>query len=168
MWAEEKRTLERRGAWTPTGVQGAFHGLLPGEHGHDMASVYAEFSRRQGWLQTDRVLDAAEYASLRSSVGRWAAGDRVWSEVLAEFGAPSVLFGGGNPYYGKTLGYVGTAPGEPMVFFHLWNGADPGVEPSWPPARDEPVLLAIRCGDGPFASTFTFTPQGRQRREVSS
>jgi hypothetical protein len=35
---------------------------------------------------------------------------------------PSVLCGGTNPLYGKTLGYLTEAPEEPMVFFHLWNG----------------------------------------------
>ncbi|MGW0664848.1 hypothetical protein, partial [Streptodolium elevatio] len=163
-WNEEMHALEGRGAWAAAGVQGAFDCLLPRDHGYSVSSVYAEIARRLGWLVPDRVLDSASYASLRQTAGVWAAQDRVWGDVVARFGPPSVLFGGTNPLYGKTLGYVGEEPGEPMVFFHLWNGPEDGAEQSWPPAHAEPLLLAVRYGDGPFAGTFTFTPEGRRRR----
>ncbi|MER5327107.1 hypothetical protein ABT003_48240, partial [Streptosporangium roseum] len=90
--------------------------------------------------------------------------DRVLSEVLETFGPPSVLFGGNNPLYGKTLGYLTEQAKEPMLFFHLWNGTDPGAESTWPPIYGEPVLLAVRYGTGPFRDTFTFTPEGHKRR----
>ncbi|GAA1082799.1 hypothetical protein [Kitasatospora arboriphila] len=162
-WEELRETLDRRGAWTSVGVSGAFEDLLPGDHGCSTASVYAEFARRQGWLETDRLLDAGAYAELRAAIALWTAQDRTWSHVEAAFGPPSVLFGGTNPYYGKVLGYASESPQEPMVFFHLWNGTDPGAGHTWPPPRVEPLLLAVRCGDGPFADTFTFTPEGRRR-----
>lgn len=163
-WGEEQHALEQRGAWSAIGVMGAFRRLLPGDHEDRPSSVYAEFARRQGWLVPDRVLDAASYVALRETVDSWAAQDRVWGDVVARFGPPSVLFGGTNPLYGKTLGYLTEEVAEPVVFFHLWNGSDGEAEQSWPPAHAEPLLLAVRSGDGPFAETFTFTPEGRRRR----
>ncbi|MFD7874086.1 hypothetical protein ACFV5G_08160 [Streptomyces sp. NPDC059766] len=68
-----------------------------------MACVYAEFAWRQGWLKPDRVLDAEAYASMRDFVRQWGLRDRVWADVPAAFGPPSVLFGGTNPLYGKTV-----------------------------------------------------------------
>ncbi|MET9592114.1 hypothetical protein ABZY45_14330 [Streptomyces sp. NPDC006516] len=97
-----------------------------------MASVYAEFAWRQGWLKPDRVLDAETYASMRSVISPWAQHNRVWADVLAAFGPPSVLFGGTNPLYGKTLGYVAKDIAEPMISFHLWNGTEPGSDSTWP------------------------------------
>lgn len=164
VWAEQQRVWERRGAWSETGVKGALQAVLPPDHGYSVASVYAEFAHRQGWLTADRLLDADTFESMRAAVGRWAGRDWVWSEVVAAFGPPSVLFGGTNPFYGKVFGYAAEDSGTPMVFFHLWNGTDPGTEPSWPPAHNEPLLLAVRCGDGPLSETFTYTPQGQRRR----
>lgn len=44
------------------------------------------------------------------------------------------------------------------------NGAAAEAEQSWPPAYEEPLLLAVRFGTGPFRHTFTFTPEGERRR----
>lgn len=164
--AEQQRVWEERGAWSSTGVAGVFRGLIPGRYDGDeygVASVYAEFAHRRGWLKPDRHLAPGEYASLVGAVRQWAAEDRVWTDIVDEFGAPSVLFGGNNPYYGKTLGYLTGNPEEPMVSFHLWNGSAPGDEPSWPPEHEEPLLLVVRFGTGPFRQTCTFTPEGRRR-----
>lgn len=162
--AEQQRVWEERGAWSSAGVAGVFRDLVPDRsYEYGIASVYAEFAHRRGWLKPDRVLDRDEYAALECSVRQWAGEDRVWSDVVDEFGTPSMLFGGNNPYYGKTLGYLTENPEEPMVSFHLWNGSAPGVEQSWPPAHEEPLLLAVRFGTGPFRQTFTFTPEGRRR-----
>jgi hypothetical protein len=163
-WAQERRAMESRGAFTSIGVKGAFRNLVPGDYEYGVASVYAEFAHVRGWLEADRVLTAEEHESMRQELRTWAAQDRVLSEVLETFGPPSVLFGGGNPLYGKTLGYLAEPVKEPMIFFHLWNGTDPDAESTWPPIYGEPVLLAVRCGTGPFRDTFTFTPEGKKRR----
>ncbi|MFD7408692.1 hypothetical protein ACFV7R_39995 [Streptomyces sp. NPDC059866] len=163
-WDDEKRALERREAWPPTGVNGAFEVFLPAGHDTSVASVYAEFAHRQGWLKLDRALSADEYATMLAGIDSWAAQDRLWADVTSTFGTPSVLFGSTNPYYGKTLGYATADRSEPMLFFHLWNGTDPDAEPSWPPSREQPLLLAVRRGDAPFAASFTFTPEGQRRR----
>ncbi|MGV9776739.1 hypothetical protein ACWDS7_32515, partial [Streptosporangium sp. NPDC003464] len=64
----------------------------------------------------------------------------------------------------KTLAYTTERVTDLMICFHLWNGTDPGTRSSWSPAHNEPILLAVRCGRGPFKDTFTFTPQGSMRR----
>ncbi|MFD7616161.1 hypothetical protein [Streptomyces sp. NPDC059802] len=162
--AEQQRVWEERGAWSNIGVAGAFRDLIPDSYyEYGMASVYAEFAHRRGWLKPDRVLGSDEYAALQGSVRQWAGEDRVWADVVDEFGSPSMLFGGTNPLYGKTLGYLTENPEEPMVSFHLWNGSAPGTGQSWPPEHEEPLLLAVRFGTGPFRQSFTFTPEGQRR-----
>lgn len=69
-------------------MKGAFEDFLPAHHGYSVASVYAEFAHRQGWLAADRVLGANEYASMRDVIDSWAAHDRVWAEVTSAFGPP--------------------------------------------------------------------------------
>ncbi|WP_328496290.1 hypothetical protein OHS59_29025 [Streptomyces sp. NBC_00414] len=163
-WAQQQHVWEDRGIWTGIGVEGAFWDMVPGHRDENTTtSIYAEFAHCRGWLAPDRVLTSDEYRALRDRARSWASGDREWADVTAEFGAPSLLIGGTNPYYGKTLGYLGENPEEPIVFFHLWNGSAPGDEASWPELQ-QPVLLGVRFGDGPFPSTFTFTPEGLRRR----
>jgi hypothetical protein len=101
-------------------VKGAFEGVLPDDRGTGVASVYAEFPRRQERLKLDRVLSADEYATMLAAIDSWASQDRVWAEVTSAFGAPSVLFGSTDPYYGKTLGYVtADPPPRPCCCFPL-------------------------------------------------
>lgn len=162
VWEEQKGRWERQGVWSSTGVQGAFARYFPSDPSFGACSVYAEFVRREGWLKPDRVLDEGAYAVLRDKAGRWAEDDRSWADVTTAFGPPSIQIGGNNPRYGKTLGYVTADLAQPMVAFHLWNGTDPGLQ-DWP-SHEEPLLLAVRCGNGDFADSLTFTPQGRNRR----
>lgn len=166
-WDEASERLRESGAWTAIGVRGAFRDLIRGADSSGMASVHAEFAHRRGWLATDRILDARTHQALLGRARQWAGNDRVWADVLAEFGAPSLLLGDDDPRYGKTLGYVGEDPDRPIVFFHLWNGNPDEKAPAWPPAYPEPLLWAVRFGDGPFRDTFTFTPQGRRLQPSS-
>jgi hypothetical protein len=167
-WGDQRGEWSRQGVCTPTGVRGALRPLLPSNAGYGVASIYAEFARRQGWLATDRLLEDETYTAMRQVLPQWVGQDRVWGDVTEAFGPPSVLFGGSNPHYGKTLGYAAADAAKPMVSFHLWNGTAPGQEPSWPPLHAEPVLLAVRCGDGPFGETFAFTPYGQRFRSAAS
>ncbi|WP_049563008.1 hypothetical protein [Nonomuraea sp. SBT364] len=167
-WAAEMESLESRGAWTSIGVSGAFRELIPGPYEYGMASVYSEFARARSWLEADRTLTTDEYEQMRAQIPTWVTHDHPLSEVINTFGPPSLLLGGSNPYYGKTLGYLTGPANTPVIFFHLWNGADPEAESTWPPRYDEPVLLAIRCGTGDFKTSFTFTPEGLRRRPASA
>ncbi|MGW0630331.1 hypothetical protein [Streptomyces sp. NPDC002758] len=166
-FGQQQQAWQDSGAWSAIGVTGAFRDLIPGRNYESgMASVYAEFAQRRGWLKPDRVLAADAYEALKSHVRRWAGEDRTWADVTAEFGAPSVLFGGNNPLYGKTLGYLSEDPKQLMVAFHLWNGSAPGAE-SWPPEHEQPLLLAVRFGEGLFRRSFTFTPEGERRKPMT-
>lgn len=158
------RLLEERGAWTSRGVTGAFAHVIPGPYESGIASVYAEYAQTQGWLKIDRVLTAAEYSALATEQDRWTAQDRSLTDVLEAFGPPSILFGGTNPLYGKTLSYTSGAPTDPMISLHLWNGTEPGAESNWPPLYSEPVLLAVRSSTQTFEKSLAFTPEGTRRR----
>ncbi|MFE0629443.1 hypothetical protein ACFW3D_21095 [Streptomyces sp. NPDC058864] len=163
-WAQEQRDWEERGFGTSTGIAGALRDLFPTQvDGEVIASVYAEFAHRRGWLQPDHVLTGEAYGALTGRVRQWAAVDRTWADVTAEFGAPSVLFGGNNPLYGKTLAYLTDDPQQPMVAFHLWNGSAAGAA-SWSPEHEQPLLLAVRFGVGSFGASLTFTPEGERRK----
>ncbi|WP_439678278.1 hypothetical protein [Embleya sp. MST-111070] len=60
-WTTQQRQWEERGAWTSQGIAGAFGDLLPRDcRSYSVASVYAEFAHRRGWLNPDRVLTADE------------------------------------------------------------------------------------------------------------
>ncbi|GAA5040768.1 hypothetical protein GCM10023259_008680 [Thermocatellispora tengchongensis] len=166
-WAEALRALKSRGAFDSAGVTGAFGTVLPGSCENDVASIYAELAHDQGWLRSDRTLTAGEYASLRRALSAWTAHDRTLTEVRQTFGPPSVIFGGDNPFYGKTLAYLTESATEPIIFFHLWNGSSRKAGSTWSPIHDEPVLLAVRFGRGAFEDTFTFTPAGDRRRSVT-
>ncbi|MFE4057821.1 hypothetical protein ACFXP3_16240 [Streptomyces sp. NPDC059096] len=163
-WDQLKQSWEEQGLWTPIGPGGAFQDVFPAQGGcYEVASAYAEFARRRGWLKPDRVLTAEEYESITGRVREWAAADRTWADVTAEFGPPSALFGGNNPLYGKTLSYLSEDPQQSAVVFRLWNGSEPGTEP-WPPEHAQPLLLAVRFGGGSFRGSLTFTPEGQRRK----
>jgi hypothetical protein len=165
-------TLRKCGAFSSTGVQGAFRALLPGlESSHKAsldtgldtmaASVYAEIGRRQGWTELDRALTPEEHAAMSQALGDWCTLDRSMSDLLEAFGSPSLLSGGSNPRYPKTLIYAGTSPEAPCLSFHVWNS----FEGMYPRTRyPEPMLLAVRREGGTFAGSFTFAPLGQQAR----
>jgi hypothetical protein len=154
---EQQRRWDEQGAWTPLGIVGAFHRELPGPLDVPAMSVYAEFARAQGWLRTDRPLDAEAYRALRAAVPDWTALDRSGADVRAAFGPPSLLIGGRDPAWPKALCYLPADDAEPVVTFHLWNAPGSGSV--------QPVLLAVRVGGGGrFADGFAFTPEGRRRR----
>ncbi|MGW4425991.1 hypothetical protein [Streptosporangium sp. NPDC004631] len=143
-WTEERQAMESRGTLTSIGVTGAFRALVPGDYEYGVASVYAEFVRARGWLEADRVFTADEHESMRQKLSTWVAQDRVLSEVLETFGPPSVLFGGNNPLYGKTLGYLTGQAKEPMLFFHPETQVDV-VRARIPSFPADPGPTQARC-----------------------
>jgi len=168
VWEQEERDWEARGAWSTTDVTGAMQRHLPKPAESAIVSIYAETAHRRGWLATDHPLSISEYQAVRTSYRAWTSQNRTLGDVLEVFGPPSILLGGKNPLYSKTLGYFSTNPREPITWFHLWNGTDPDVEPTWPPSNDQPLLLAAREGQGPLLQTMVFTPEGERRRPTRS
>ncbi|XVU29044.1 hypothetical protein ACQPZJ_18860 [Actinoplanes sp. CA-054009] len=158
-WQQEQDALRERGAFTALGVRGAFARVLPG-HDDDGAvgSVYAEVAWRLGWLTIDRVVPADEHRRLRVETD-WCARDRDLDEVLDEFGPPSVLCGGGNPRFSKTVVYAAADRTCGLVSLHFagtYDWESPQPQPESPPA-----LVAVRHGNEPFLDTFAFTPTGQ-------
>jgi hypothetical protein len=163
-WAQALQSLEVRGAFNSLGVTGALAAVLPRPCDDGVASIYAELAHDAGWLQADRTLTEEDHASLRRKLTIWAAHDRTLTDVQEEFGPPSILLGGTNPHFGKTLAYLTEQATEPIIFFHLWNGGPDETDKIWRSSYDEPVLLALRFGREAFKDTFTFTPEGSRRR----
>jgi hypothetical protein len=159
-WQAAQDRLWKWGASGPSGVAGTVREVWGRRSDDVVDSVYGELAFGFGWLDLDRTLTPEEYRRLRDTVGAWCEVDRGWRSVENEFGPPSVVFGGTDPLYAKTLAYAPAESGEPVVFFHLWNGVDPGSAKSWPPSYAEPQLLAGRRGGETFLDGFTFTPRG--------
>ncbi|MFF9039488.1 hypothetical protein ACF090_28935 [Streptomyces sp. NPDC014892] len=166
-WQQELKDLQTRRGSSSTGVSGAFRGLWGDAHEGAVASVYAEIANRQGWLRLDRTLTSAECDEIRRVSKTWCRKDRLLSEVVTAFGPPSVLFGGNNPNYPKTLAYATDRPADGLLCFHLWNSFAPGPSPSSASVHAEPVLWAFRDGGTLFTDGFTFTPEGSARRRES-
>jgi hypothetical protein len=164
LWADDLSALRSREAFTSTGVTGAVERVLGYRAEDVMASVYAEIAHQHAWLTLDRNLPEAGYRRILDRLPACCARDRSHSEIIAEFGEPSMLIGGSNPLWPKTLAYATAHTGGPLIFFHLWNGAQPGKAVNWPPEHPEPVLLAARHGGARFIDGFIFTPVGSVRR----
>lgn len=163
-WARDLSVLRSLEAFASTGVTGAVERVLGHRAADVMASVYAEIACRHAWLTLDSNLPEADYDRIRNRLPAWCAQDRSHSEVVAEFGEPSMLIGGSSPRYPKTLIYATAHTDSPLIFFHLWNGMQPGASATWPREHPEPILLATRCGGERFADGFIFTPAGSARR----
>ncbi|BBC29081.1 hypothetical protein SGFS_003720 [Streptomyces graminofaciens] len=165
VWQEELKDLQTRVAFS-TGVRGAFQDLWGDTHEGSVASVYAEIAHRQGWLRLDRTLTSSEYDEIRHASETWCREDRFLSDVVTAFGPPSVLFGGTNPNYPKTLAYTTDRRDDVLLCFHLWNSFT-SPSPSSSCVHAEPILWAFRAGGTLFMDGFTFTPEGTARHSLS-
>lgn len=165
---DEMAALRSRKAFNSLGVTGAVESILGFTASDVMTSVYVEIAHRYAWLVLDRTLSPDEYDHIRRAVVPWCGQDRSKSDVLARFGPPSMVVGGSNPYFPKTIAYGSADLGSPLVFFHLWNGSIPGEPETWPPPYPEPQLLAARCDGATFVEGFTFTPLGVRLRRLAT
>lgn len=163
LWKQDLDELRQRGAFTAAAVSGAFAANLPSyrDHGAAVASVYAEIAWRRGWLAVDRCLPDDEYGRLCAAGDRWSGRDYRLDEIEAELGPPSVLIGGGNPRYAKTLAYAPTARDRGLICLHFASTYDWNAPRSQP---EPPVLAAVRYGAGAFVDSFIFTPAGAAYR----
>lgn len=166
-WQHELKDLQTRRASSSIGVRGAFQDLWGDAHEGSVASVYAEIAHRQGWLRLDRTLTSTEHHEIRRVSDSWCREDRLLSDVVAAFGPPSVLFGGSNPNYPKTLAYATDRRDDTLLCFHLWNGFARTPGQSSASVHAEPVLWAFRDGGALFRDGFVFTPEGSGHRRAS-
>ncbi|MFE7531576.1 hypothetical protein ACFU7Y_38595 [Kitasatospora sp. NPDC057542] len=166
-WQQELKDLQTRRGSFSTGVSGAFQDLWGDAHEGAVASVYAEIAYRQGWLRLDRTLTSAEHDEIRRVSETWCRKDRLLSDVVTAFGPPSVLFGGNNPNYPKTLAYATDRRDDTLLCFHLWNAFAPSPSSSSASVHAEPVLWAFRDGGTLFTDGFTFIPEGSACRRAS-
>jgi len=99
-------------------------------------------------------MSADDYNKMRDDIAATCRAGSSWSRLRERFGEPSILFGGTNPRYPKTLGYASERPQDPLICFHLWNDHD---------THPEPVLVAVRWAHPgvAFRDTFTFASAGR-------
>ncbi|MFJ5234001.1 hypothetical protein ACIQBJ_29370 [Kitasatospora sp. NPDC088391] len=149
---------------------GLLRGAFPDSDVHVIASQYGEDAHRRGWLRLDRSLPPAEHAAVVDRAVAWSGTDRSLSDVLAEFGQPSVTFGPRDPHLPKTLGYATDDPAAPVVVFHLGSaqadaeptGAEPTASDPGGPTSAEAVLLAVRVRDD-FFDGWELTPSGLDR-----
>ncbi|BBB02013.1 hypothetical protein RVR_9696 [Actinacidiphila reveromycinica] len=163
-WQQELKDLQTRRGFSSTGVSGVLQDLWGDAHEGAVASVYAEIAHRQGWLRPDRTLTSAEYHEICRGCETWCRKDRLLSDVVTAFGPPSVLFGGNNPNYPKTLAYATDQRDDTLLCFHLWNSFAADPSSSSASVHAEPVLWAFRHGGTLFTDGFTFTPEGSAHR----
>ena len=156
-------SLRNRGAFTATGVGGAFTrrtGLEPTNS--ETGSVYADVAFRMGYLRTERILTQMEFDSLELAVREIChSRDFNAEDVKQRFGAPS-WSSGTNPYYPWTYLYL-CPHRDHSVAFDFWNVVY--VDEQNGTVQGEygnvPVLRNVRIGADNFDSEFTFTPIGR-------
>jgi hypothetical protein len=158
-------TLRTRGAFTSLGVGGAFtqHTHLPATGG-EIGSVYAEIAFKMGYLNTDRVLDKNEFATLRSGLrGTCRSQNFNTADVAKEFGVPSWR-SGTNPFYPWTYLYLCNDIDMGTIAFDFWNVVyyDEKTRKTCGKFGDLPVLRNIRIRGDNFGREFTFTPIGRK------
>jgi hypothetical protein len=72
------------------------------------------------------------------------------------------------PTGSKTLAYTTPDHEDGLVCFHLWNAfANTESGSGLRGVHPEPVILAVRHRPGPFAGSFSFTPEGLRRRPTA-
>jgi hypothetical protein len=177
-WPDLREAWRDRGAFISTGVTGVFRRLIPGDIVSEVASFYGEEARVRGWLTPDRTLSAGEYESMRAGLAAWMRRDRSHNDVLDAFGPPCAWFGPQQPRSGKALAYLSERSEDPVITFHLWDGAGRrsaesaahGDEAAYGDRAvygDQAAVVATRCGHGPFSATFVVTPEGERSRPAA-
>jgi hypothetical protein len=157
-------SFESIGAWSSTGVRGAFARLFGGaarDHEAAAAFVYADLARTWGYLAPERTVTRDEYARLRVEAPTWtASADRTIPDLVGAFGQPSLWRPKYNPRYPTSVAYVSGDPSDPLVVFDFWQETD--WQDRSRPSRfgSEPALRNVRWRADRFDEGFTCTPTG--------
>ncbi len=156
--------LGERGAFTACGVQGAFSRMTGLDATcNEVGSVYAEVAFQMDYLNTARILSAAEFDLLVTGLRETClVTDMNAADVRSEFGEPSWV-AGENPYYPWTFLYLCVDLRRGSVAFDFWNVVyyDEKIEKTCGRFGDVPVLRNVRIRESSFSREFVFTPIGR-------
>jgi hypothetical protein len=146
------------------GVVGPFNALFGKDRSYvaEVASVFAEQFYRLGYLPVDRLLEAEEWGHLTANMGETFDGcDMRRSEVEASFGSPSLSVD-------KRVLCYAPADMSGWVFvdcfaeYHSEYVAGSGSYEGR--LDDDPLVRAVRCPGGDFASGLILTLYGRVLR----
>ena len=166
VFESERKDLEKRGAYTATGIGGAF-GLITGVcngYSDEVASVIAEIAYRMGYLKLEGALSQAEYIELRNGLRqRCRQSDWTLTEIQSEYGEASWGAKRSNLLYPCSLAYGSVERRDRWVFFDFWNEIV-FTEDRHPIGKygDVPMLRNVRVPAATFKREFTFTPFGRR------
>jgi hypothetical protein len=156
--------LEPMGAWSPTGVRGAFAGLFGGaarDHEDAAAFVYADLAHTWGYLAPERTVACDEYVRLRGEAPAWTtSADRTIPDLVDAFGEPSLWRPKYNPRYSTSVAYVSGDQSDPLIVFDFWQETDWQDRPLTSRFGPEPILRNVRWRADRFEDGFTFTPTG--------
>ena len=115
----------------------------------EVASVYAESAAKNGYLEVDRHLDAAEWAALSlDDPARLTERDWLRSEIDATLPAPSLVVDRGSVYC-----FAHADPGLSWVFFDFEQLSDDDPDPS---------LRSVRTFRVRYPGGMLLTPLGRR------
>ena len=102
------------------GVRGAYSSFVPADASRGAtASVYAGIAHRCNWLDLDRALSKAEYRQLAADIDSRVAEDRTLSQVIDDFGPPSLCIGATHALHSKTLAYTTADRDDDLICVHL-------------------------------------------------
>ncbi|MFI7678188.1 hypothetical protein [Actinophytocola sp. NPDC049390] len=145
------------------GVHGPFAALFgaEGRYVPEVASVFAEVYHRLGYLSVDRLLTVEEWAPF-ADVRDWVGErDIRRGEVVATFGAPSLVVD-------KQVLCYAPADGSGWVFVDCWDERTPRYEPGLGrfdvPVEDDPLVRDVRVPADTFEDGLVLTLLGRVLR----
>jgi hypothetical protein len=155
---------EDLGRYGKLGVVGPFETMfgVDRECRAEVASVFAEHFHRLGYLTVERLVPADDWTGLTADVrGRFDARDVRLSEVVAAYGAPSLVVE-------KRVFCYAPADGSGWVFVDAW--ADPVSR--YVPDKgeflgerdDDPLVRDVRLPGADFAQALVLTLYGRVLR----
>jgi hypothetical protein len=148
------------GAWSPTGVRGAFARMFGGaarDHEEAAAFAYADLARAWGYLAPGCTIPRGEYARLRRDAPPWvASADRTLPDLVDAHGEPSLWRPKYNPRFPVSVAYVCEDQSDPLIVFDFWQETDRDNSLFGP----EPVLRNLRWRADRFEEGFTLTPTG--------
>jgi len=156
--------FESVGAWSPTGVCGAFARLFGGKvRDHEVAAafVYADLAGTWGYLAPERTVTRDEYVRLRGEAPAWTtSADRTIPDLVDAFGEPSLWRPKYNPWYPTSVAYVSEDQPDPLIVFDFWQETAWQDRPHTSRFGPEPILRNVRRRADRFEDGFTFTPTG--------